>query len=240
MIDKSKLPRHIAIIMDGNGRWAKERGFPRIMGHRAGIKAVREITEACAKMDIQVLTLYAFSVENWRRPRHEVDTLMDFLDKFLKKELKTLNKNNIRLTAIGRLDGLPGFVQEQLKSTIEKTKSNKGLILNLALNYGGRSEIVDATKRIVRELEDGNLKLKDLNEETFSKFLYTVNLPDPDLLIRTSGELRISNFLLYQISYTEIYVSPKYWPDFHKEDLEQAIEEFEKRERRFGGIKPKC
>ena len=210
------------------------------MGHRAGIKSVREITEACARLGIQVLTLYAFSVENWQRPRQEVDTLMNFLDEYLKKALNTLNKNKIRLNAIGRLDGLPEFVQNRIRYTIEKTISNDGLILNLALNYGGRSEIVDAARRIINEVNEGTLKPKDLNEKTFSNFLYTDGLPDPDLLIRTSGELRISNFLLYQISYTEIYVSSKYWPDFHKDDLEAAIEEFQKRERRFGGLNPRC
>lgn len=235
---QNNLPKHIAIIMDGNGRWAKKRGLPRTMGHRAGIKAVRRVVEACVELKIPVLTLYAFSVENWRRPKMEINTLMHLLSEFLEKEIDEMNEHHIRFTAIGRLEGLPDFVQERLKRTIRATSQNKGLVLNLALNYGGRSEIVDATRKIASQVKEGSLSPDDIDEESFSKFLYTHALPDPDLLIRTSGEMRVSNFLLWQISYCEIVVTKKLWPDFVKEDLEKAIEEFQNRERRFGATNP--
>ena len=235
MLEKNNLPRHIAIIMDGNGRWAKMRGLPRVMGHKVGIESVRVIVKECARLNVEVLTLYAFSAENWKRPRKEVETLMRFLHKFLQKEIDELNSNNIRLNAIGRWQELPPFVRDRLMETIARLKDNTGLILNLALNYGGRSEIVDGIKGIVRDIREGRVDEEDINEEMFCKYLYTANLPDPDLLIRTSGEMRVSNFLLYQISYSEIYVTSKLWPDFRKEDLDKAIMDYQKRIRRYGG-----
>ena len=231
---ENNLPKHIAIIMDGNGRWARQRGLPRTMGHRAGIKAVRRVVEACVELKISVLTLYAFSIENWRRPKTEVNTLMRLLAEFLEKEIKEMNENHIRFTAIGRLHELPDFVQKRLLRTIEATAHNQGLVLNLALNYGGRSEIVDAVKKMAYKVKENGLRPEEIDETFFSQFLYTRDLPDPDLLIRTSGEMRISNFLLWQISYSEIVVTRKLWPDFTKEDLKRAIEEFQTRERRFG------
>ena len=236
MLEKNNLPRHIAIIMDGNGRWAKMRGLPRVMGHKVGIESVRVIVKECARLNVEVLTLYAFSAENWKRPRKEVETLMRFLHKFLQKEIDELNSNNIRLNAIGRWQELPPFVRDRLMETIARLKDNTGLILNLALNYGGRSEIVDGIKGIVRDIREGRVDEEDINEEMFCKYLYTANLPDPDLLIRTSGEMRVSNFLLYQISYSEIYVTSKLWPDFRKEDLDKAIMDYQKRIRRYGGV----
>ena len=236
MLEKNNLPRHIAIIMDGNGRWAKMRGLPRVMGHKVGIESVRVIVKECARLNVEVLTLYAFSAENWKRPRKEVETLMRFLHKFLQKEIDELNSNNIRLNAIGRWQELPPFVRDRLMETIARLKDNTGLILNLALNYGGRSEIVDGIKGIVRDIREGRVDEEDINEEMFCKYLYTANLPDPDLLIRTSGEMRVSNFLLYQISYSEIYVTSKLWPDFRKEDLDKALMDYQKRIRRYGGV----
>ena len=230
------MPQHIAIIMDGNGRWAQKKGLPRIMGHRAGIKSVREAVTACAQLGIKVLTLYAFSKENWQRPKKEVDALMRFLKEYLDKEEQELMDNQIKFISIGQREALPPSVQKRLKQVEELTKNNPGLILNLALNYGSRAEIVDAVKKITSLAKDNQLNPAQLTEETFSQFLYTKNLPDPDLLIRTSGEMRVSNFLLWQISYSEIYLSKKLWPDFHKKDLTEAIESFQKRERRFGGL----
>ncbi|MBI4435897.1 MAG: isoprenyl transferase [Candidatus Omnitrophica bacterium] len=231
---ENNLPKHIAIIMDGNGRWAKHRGLPRTMGHRAGIKSVRRVVEACVAMKIPVLTLYAFSVENWKRPKKEIGLLMRLLSEFLEKEIDEMNEHNIRFMAIGRLEELPDFVRERLWKTIQATSQNTGLVLNLALNYGGRSEIIDATKKIVQNVKEAKMSVDAINEESFSKFLYTDGIPDPDLLIRTSGEMRISNFLLWQISYSEIVVTKKLWPDFDRSDLEKAIQEFQSRERRFG------
>lgn len=236
MLKKNNLPRHIAIIMDGNGRWAKMRGLPRVLGHKVGIESVRVIVKECVRLNVEVLTLYAFSAENWKRPRKEVETLMRFLHQFLQKEVDELNSNNIRLNAIGRWQELPPFVRDRLMETIAQLKDNTGLILNLALNYGGRSEIVDGIKGIVRDIREGRVDEEDINEEMFCKYLYTANLPDPDLLIRTSGEMRVSNFLLYQISYSEIYVTSKLWPDFRKEDLNKAIMDYQKRIRRYGGV----
>ena len=223
--------------MDGNGRWARRRGFPRTLGHRAGIKSVRRIVEACVELKISVLTLYAFSVENWKRPKREIDTLMRLLSEFLEKEIDEMNENNIRFTAIGRTDELPDFVQKRLERTIEATAKNRGLVLNLALNYGGRTEIVDAVRKIVSEAKGDSLKPEDISETTFSRYLYTHALPDPDLLIRTSGEMRLSNFLLWQLSYAEIYITKKYWPDFKKTDFLKALKEYARRERRFGGVR---
>jgi undecaprenyl diphosphate synthase len=236
IVDRVKLPRHIAIIMDGNGRWAKKRGLLRVMGHRAGIKTVREIVTACAEMHIEILTLYAFSAENWKRPADEVGTLMKFLDEYLRKELPELMENNIRFGVIGRTEMLPDFVQKRLAQVVEATSRNTGLRLVLALNYGGRAEVVDAAKKIASDVASGRCDVELIDEELFSNYLYTKGLPDPDLVIRTSGEMRLSNFLLWQSSYSEIYVTPKLWPDFTAADLKAAIEEFQKRERRFGGV----
>lgn len=236
MLDRNNLPKHIAIIMDGNGRWARKRGLPRVMGHRAGIKSVRETVTTCAEFGIKALTLYAFSKENWQRPRKEVNTLMSLLKQYLDKEEKELMDNNIKFISIGEKEQLPKKVQERLNQVEKLTKNNTGLILNLALNYGSRTEIVDAARKIAALVKDNNLKLEELDEKSFSKFLYTKDLPDPDLLIRTSGEMRVSNFLLWQISYAEIYVTKKLWPDFRKKDLIMAIKDFQKRERRFGGL----
>lgn len=236
MLNPTNLPQHIAIIMDGNGRWANKRGLPRIMGHRAGVKTVERITKACNELGIRALTLYAFSTENWKRPKEEVDALMNMLNEYLRKNLDELKKHNVQLRTIGKIDQLPEFVKHQLKKTIQETKQNKGPILTLALNYGSRDEIIQATKKIAGKVKKGSLDIKDINEKTFSEFLYTKDLPDPDLLIRTSGENRISNFLLWQLSYAELYVTDKLWPDFERQDLERAIEDFQTRQRRFGGL----
>jgi len=237
MLDKNNIPKHIAIIMDGNGRWAKKQGLPRIRGHRAGIERVKEIVKACIGLNIRILTLYAFSVENWKRPRIEINMLMRLLEEFLRKETDNLIKNDIRLRIIGRINELPERISQKLKEIELTTQDNKTLMLNLALNYGGRFEIVDAVKTIIDEVLKNKLKPEEIDEGVFEGYLYTSGIPDPDLLIRTSGEIRISNFLLWQISYSEIYITKKYWPDFKKRDLEKAIYEYQKRERRFGGIR---
>lgn len=231
-----ELPRHIAIIMDGNGRWARKRGFLRIKGHESGIESVREITRECAKKYIGQLTLYAFSAENWKRPKREINFLMRMLKKFLIQERAEIAENNIKLTAIGRINELPEFVQDELAISMEQSKNNNGMVLCLALNYGGRTEIVDAARAIARSVKDGSVKVDDIDEELFKDYLYTRETQDPDLLIRTSGEMRISNFLLWEIAYAELYVTPVYWPDFRKADLENALDDFAKRERRFGGL----
>ena len=220
--------------MDGNGRWAKKRGLPRVMGHRAGMKAVKEIIKSCRELGIKYLTLYAFSSENWKRPKAEVDALMRFLNEYIDKELRSFIKNGIRLNVIGRIAGLPDYVRPKLKKAMEETKDCGDMTLNVALNYSGRGEIVDAAKKFASQVKAGRIGADDLDEESFSGFLYTAGQPDPDLLIRTSGEMRISNFLLWQISYAELYVTPKLWPDFRKDDLIDAIKEYRKRERRFG------
>jgi undecaprenyl diphosphate synthase len=233
-IDLNRLPEHIAIIMDGNGRWAKERGYDRIFGHQNGVTSVRETTEAAAEIGIKYLTLYAFSTENWNRPQSEVHALMELLIDTIEKETPTLNKNNIRLLAIGDLSRLPGNAGEKLQRCIEFTSKNTGLALVLALSYSSRWEITNATKNICKEVLEGKLKIEDINDELFSQHLTTKSIPDPDLLIRTSGEERISNFLLWQIAYTELYFTQTHWPAFRKENLYQAIYEFQQRERRFG------
>jgi len=235
-IDKSALPRHVAIIMDGNGRWARKRGLPRVAGHRAGTRAVREVVEGCTELHIEALTLYAFSVENWKRPLVEVSTLMSLLREYLTKELETLCKNNIRLQTIGRTDELEPAVRDHLSKTIADTAGNTGMVLTLALNYGGRAEIVDAVNRILANGRKDSPQ--PITEQEFSKYLYTSALPEPDLLIRTSGELRISNFLLWQIAYSEIWVTDTLWPDFDKRCLYEALIAYQKRERRYGGIQP--
>jgi undecaprenyl diphosphate synthase len=230
------IPRHVAIIMDGNGRWAKERGLPRIKGHEEGAKAVKACVEGCGELKIEFLTLYAFSAENWRRPKSEVLALMGLLERFLKEKTSEMAENNVRLQAIGRLTDLPAACQKQLHKSIEQTAKNKGLTLILALSYGGRLEIIDGIKSLLREVDLGHIDRAMIDVEMFSKHLYTRYYPDPDLLIRTSGEMRISNFLLWQLSYTEMYVTPKLWPDFGKEDLFAAVEEFGRRQRRYGAL----
>jgi undecaprenyl diphosphate synthase len=231
------IPRHVAIIMDGNGRWAKERGLPRIKGHEQGAQAVRACVEGCGDLRIEFLTLYAFSAENWRRPKAEVAALMQLLERFLKEKTAELAEKNVRLQAIGRLTDLPRACQEQLHKSIEQTAGNNGLTLILALSYGGRLEIIDGIKSLLRAVERGHIDPAMIDVEMFSKHLYTRYYPDPDLLIRTSGEMRISNFLLWQLSYTEMYVTAKLWPDFGKEDLLDAVKEFGRRQRRFGDVK---
>jgi len=236
-IDPQRLPSHIAIIMDGNGRWANRRSLPRVAGHSAGIGPVRNTVEACARMGIKVLTLYAFSVENWKRPRAEVETLWRLLRFYLKKELPDLQKNGIRLKAIGRLDALPSQVRAELQSVVDATARNRGLVVNLAINYGGRSEILDAVNAIIENARrEGRLDSLSVDEETFSAGLYTAGSPDPDLLIRTSGEMRISNFLLWQIAYSELYVTETLWPDFNRAELLKAVLDYQKRDRRYGGL----
>lgn len=236
MIDKNKIPKHVAIIMDGNGRWAKERGLMRSSGHRAGIDRVKEIVKAADELGVKVLTLFAFSSENWERPKPEVDMLMRSLNRFLGLEIKQLIKNNIRLLVIGRDDPLPKYLQDKIKLTEEKTKLNTGLNLVLALNYGSRQEIVDAAKEFARRVIKGEADLEGLDTAAFGGYFYTSGLPDPDLFIRTSGEMRISNFLLWQLSYAELVFPKKYWPDFGRTDFIEAIKSYQKRERRFGKV----
>jgi len=235
-IDFARLPRHVAIIMDGNGRWAKLRHKRRVEGHRAGIAAVRDVVETSARLGLQVLTLYAFSVENWKRPKTEVATLMGLLKRYLRKELSTLLKNNIRFQVIGRMSELPRDVQQELKRGMDRTHSCTGLLFNIALNYGGRAEITDAVRALLEEALANGRDVGKIDETTLSSYLYTAGQPDPDLLIRTSGEMRISNFLLWQIAYAEIWVTDVLWPDFRRRNLLQAIADFQKRERRYGGI----
>ncbi len=233
-IDFARIPRHVAVIMDGNGRWAKSRGLPRILGHQAGVKTVRTVCETARELGVGVLTLYAFSVENWKRPEEETSALMGLLNEYLRRELLTMMKNEIRLGVIGDLAGLPDDVQKQLNSVIAETAGNGKMLLNLALNYGGRAEIVQAVQRIAREVKAGRLDPERVDEETINRSLYTAGQPDPDLLIRTSGEMRVSNFLLWQISYAEIYITQKLWPDFARADFLAAVAEYQKRDRRFG------
>ena len=232
-IEVQRLPAHIAIIMDGNGRWAKRRHLPRVAGHRAGVDAVRTTVETCAQLGLKAVTLYAFSVENWKRPRFEVDTLWGLLKVYLLAELPLLMRHDIRFTAMGRLGALPAPVRAELEEVIRKTSGNRGLQLNLAINYGGRAEIVDAVKALVEEAKHGEVVI---DEAAVSKHLYTAGMPDPDLLIRTSGEMRVSNFLLWQIAYAELYVTQTLWPDFSRTDLLEAILDYQKRDRRFGGL----
>jgi len=230
------VPRHVAIIMDGKGRWARAGGLPRIKGHEAGAQAVRECVEGCGELKVEYLTLYAFSAENWQRPKGEVHSLMRLLEKFLREKTPELIEKNVRLQAIGRLTDLPESSQKQLHKTIEQTAGNTGLTLILALSYGGRLEIIDGIKSLLRAVEVGHIDKGMIDVEMFSKHLYTRYYPDPDLLIRTSGEMRLSNFLLWQLSYTEIYVTQKLWPDFTKKDLFAAVEEYGRRQRRYGAV----
>jgi undecaprenyl diphosphate synthase len=233
-VNFDQLPAHIAIIMDGNGRWAAHRQLPRVEGHRAGIDSVRDVVETSARLGIDVLTLYAFSVENWKRPRTEVNMLMALLKRYIRLELGTLLRNNIRFRVIGRPGELAPDVQAELELGIRKTAHSTGMLFNIALNYGGRAEIVDAARRAIAT----GVAAADLDENRFSEFLYTAGQPDPDLLIRTSGEMRVSNFLLWQIAYAEIWVTDTLWPDFRRRDLLTAIRDYQKRDRRYGGIKP--
>jgi undecaprenyl diphosphate synthase len=235
-IDLRALPRHVALIMDGNGRWAKGRNLPRVEGHRAGIASVREIVETSARLELGVLTLYAFSVENWKRPRYEISTLMMLLKEYLRKELGTLMENNIRFVPIGRITGLDPSVQRELRQAEEKTAANTGLLFQIALNYGGRAEIIDAVNDLIARRTAGGDTHTPIDEDVFAEHLYTAGVVDPDLLIRTSGELRVSNFLLWQIAYAEIHVTKVLWPDFRRRHLYEAIIDFQARERRYGGV----
>ena len=231
---RTALPAHVAIIMDGNGRWARERGLPRVEGHRRGAESVRAVLRCASSLGIRHLTLYAFSIENWNRPKAEVDTLMKFLARYLKTEQAEMDQNNVRLRAIGQLDRLPGFVREQLDATIASLDANTGTTLNLALSYGGRTELVDAARALAAKAQSGELAPADIDEQTFAGHLYTAGMPDPDLVIRTAGEMRVSNFLLWQISYAELWVTPKYWPEFREPDLIDALKDYASRDRRFG------
>jgi undecaprenyl diphosphate synthase len=241
-LEAERLPRHIAVIMDGNGRWAQRRHLPRIAGHRAGVESARTIIETCARLNIAALTLYAFSMENWRRPKAEIDFLMRLLRQYLRKELPVIHRNNIRLQIIGRTEQLPEEVQADVAKGVALTAQNSGMVLTVALNYGGRAELVDAFNAILdhfrKKASNGNGALANfrVDEETIAENLYTAGLPDPDLLIRTSGELRISNFLLWQIAYAEIYVTDTLWPDFRRAELYAALADYQKRERRYGGL----
>jgi undecaprenyl diphosphate synthase len=234
-IDRNKLPKHIAVIMDGNGRWAGMRKLPRVAGHRAGIDSVREIIETSAHLGLEVLTLYTFSVENWKRPASEIRTLMKLLKDYLRRELKNIKKANIKFQTIGRIQELEESVQNELKRAMRSTENSTGMILNVALNYSGRAELIDTFNRLHKECGQNGHRFP-IDEEMVSKYLYTSGLPDPDLLIRTSGEMRISNFLLWQIAYSEIYITSTYWPDFRRKDLFEAIIEYQRRNRRYGGI----
>lgn len=235
-LDIQNVPEHIAIIMDGNGRWAKKRGLPRVAGHREGMKAIKKVVQRAVELDVKVLTLYAFSTENWKRPRKEIEFIMRLPSRFLDTYLPDLIKNNVKVTMVGDYDSLPEFTKEAVKHSIEKTKDNTGLILNFALNYGSRLEIISAIKNICRDIENKKLDVNDIDEQLVSNYLFTKGLKDPDLVIRTSGEQRISNYLLWQIAYSELYFTKKYWPDFNEEALDEAIIEYQSRKRRFGGL----
>jgi undecaprenyl diphosphate synthase len=234
---ENQLPRHIAIIMDGNGRWAQKRGLPRVFGHRAGTDAARRVVRACGDLGVEVLTLYTFSSENWKRPSFEVNALMGLLVEMVHKEIKELNKNNVRLITTGQTDRLPEKTLQELQWGCKETEKNTGLKLNLAISYGARMEIVEAARSLARQAAAGTLKPEDINEELFSRNLWTAGLPDPELLIRPGGEFRVSNFMLWQIAYAELYVTPTLWPDFNEDELKEAIKNFQSRERRFGEVK---
>lgn len=236
LIDRNRLPQHIAIIMDGNGRWAKRHNLRRIAGHMEGAKTIRKIVRFCGEMGIKILTLFAFSTENWNRPKREVQGLMNLLYKFLRRETNNLKRNNIKLLVSGEIERLPARVEVELSKAINATKENSGLILNLALSYGGRQEIVRACQEIAKQISKREKNIEDIDEQCFNNYLYTAGLPDPDLLIRTSGEFRISNFFLWQIAYSEIYVTPVLWPDFSRRDLLLALIDYQRRERRFGRV----
>ncbi len=236
MQENLKIPKHVAFIMDGNGRWAKEKGLARSFGHRQGVQRVKEIIRGASNLGIQILTFFAFSTENWSRPKNEINLLMRYLENFLDQEMKQLHKNNVRFSVIGRSDPIPKYLQLKIKQAQSKTKENTGLRVVLALNYGGRQEIVDAAKQFAQDVLKAKVAPEELDEEKFSRYLYAADIIDPDLLIRTSHEMRISNFLLWQLSYTEFYFSRKCWPEFGIEDLKEAIIDYQKRCRRFGGL----
>ena len=236
-LDMSNIPEHIAIIMDGNGRWAKERNMPRTYGHKAGVETIREIVKESSKLGVKYLTLYAFSTENWARPKEEVDTLMKLLVQYLRNEFEELNKNNVIINSIGDISKLPKVCYDELNKAYEKTKNNTGLTLNLALNYGGRVEIVNSVKEIAKLVEENKIKVDDIDEKMIEKYLYTSGMPDPDIIIRPSGEQRLSNFLLWQCAYSEFWYSDVKWPDFTKENLIEAIFDYQNRDRRFGKVK---
>jgi len=236
-VPKERRPRHIAIIMDGNGRWAQRRDLPRIEGHRRGVSSVQRTVEECARLDIQQLTLYCLSSENWKRPQNELDFLMHLLEQYMIEERSTIMRNNIVVDIIGRRDGIPENVQVEMDKTIELSSHNSGTRLCLAINYGGRAEMVDAVRKIARRVRDGELAPDDIDENAISQHLYTAGMLDPDLMIRTAGEMRVSNFLLWQISYAELWVTDRFWPEFREEDLHRAIRDFANRDRRFGGLK---
>lgn len=235
-IDMNRIPQHIAIIMDGNGRWAKKRMLPRTAGHKEGVNRVTEIVEAAFKLNVKCLSLYAFSTENWKRPKEEISALMNLLVQYIRNEIEKIHRNNIKIQTMGDISKLPETVITEVNKAIEITKNNTGMVLNIGLNYGGRDEIIRAVKNILADVKEGKIREEDINNETFSKYLYTSNLPEPDLLIRPSGELRLSNFMLYQVAYTEFWFSDIYWPDFKEEYLYRAIIDYQNRERRFGGI----
>jgi undecaprenyl diphosphate synthase len=235
MIAKKKVPQHVAIIMDGNSRWARSRALPRLAGHRAGVDNARKIIKAASELGIKFLTLYTFSTENWRRPKNEVEAIFGLLEKCIEEELYKLHENGIRFTVTGDIEGIPEPLKSKLKDTIRATAANDRMTVSLALNYGSRSEIVRASRLIASDVLNGRIKVEDISEDTFPRYLYTKDSPDPELLIRTSGELRLSNFLLWQISYSEIYITKKMWPDFGPKDLKEALAEFSRRQRRFGG-----
>ncbi|WP_294358420.1 isoprenyl transferase [uncultured Clostridium sp.] len=236
-LDMSNIPKHIAIIMDGNGRWAKERNMPRTYGHKAGVETIREIVKECSNLGVEYLTLYAFSTENWARPKEEVDTLMKLLVQYLRNEFEELNKNNVIINSIGDISKLPKVCYEELNKAYDKTKNNTGLTLNLALNYGGRVEIVNSVKEIAKLIQENKIKVDDIDEKMIEKYLYTSGMPDPDIIIRPSGEQRLSNFLLWQCAYSEFWYSDVKWPDFTKENLIEAIFDYQNRDRRFGKVK---
>lgn len=235
-IDRSRLPQHIAIIMDGNGRWAQRRGLPRTFGHRAGVESLRDVVKICVELGIKFLTVYAFSTENWKRPREEVNTLMNLLIEYLQREIDELCANGIRINPIGKLEELPASAQKAVLMARERTRLNQGLTLNVALNYGSRSELVEAVRALAQKVRQGELAPGEIDEKVISSHLYTAGQPDPDLLIRPSGDYRVSNFLLWQLAYTEFWLTPVLWPDFRRVHLLQAIVDFQSRERRFGGL----
>lgn len=236
LLDRDKIPQHIAIIMDGNGRWAQERGLPRVAGHRAGVETIRSIVKIAQEVGVKALTLYAFSTENWKRSSQEVNALMKLLQEFLRRETQELHRKNVKITAIGQLDKLPDFAYEELGNSIKLTENNEKLTLNLALNYGGRAEIVGAVSKIATDVQQGKITLDEIDDQLFANYLYTRDLPELELLIRTSGELRLSNFLLWQVAYTEFWTTPIYWPQFSETNLLEAILAYQKRDRRYGGV----
>lgn len=236
-LDLNNIPKHIAIIMDGNGRWAKEKKLPRTFGHKAGVETIREVVRECGELGVKYLTLYAFSTENWKRPKEEVNTLMKLLVEYLRKELSELSSENVVVNYIGDISKLPAICQEELIRAYNNTKNNKGLVLNLALNYGGRNELLNAIKNIYAEIQKGSLSIEEINEDIINNYLYTKNMPDPDIIIRTAGEQRLSNFLLWQCAYSEFWYTDVKWPDFSKDDLKIAIYNYQNRDRRFGGLK---